>query len=217
MTALGPDASAAAPNPARPPASDAHIAESIGRRVREMRERAGLSVTGLAAACGVSQPYVSQIEKGAASPSLATVYRLAQALGARPGDLLPPLSDEGAVTVVRADEGELLPIGDHPDTGHGRTLLSHHRLPLTVFEYILEPHQHAGDWFTAPGVSAIYVISGTLQVEVAAHGSHTLGPRDFIALTDVTDRWKPLGPTPVHLLLSHTAPPGTPTPPRHPS
>ncbi|ROO86139.1 XRE family transcriptional regulator [Actinocorallia herbida] len=204
------------PNPTQPPTSDAYIAESIGRQVRELRERAGLSVTGLAAACGVSQPYVSQIEKGAASPSLSTVYRLAKALGARPGDLLPPLSDDGEVTVVRSDEGELVPISDRPDTGHGRILLSHRRAPLSVFEYVLQPDQYVGEWFGAPGVSAIYVVSGTLEVEVAGHGVYTLGPRDFISLADnVFDRWKVLGTDRVHLVLSYSPPPGAPeAPPR---
>lgn len=194
--------------------ADAAISESIGKHVRELRERAALSITRLAAACGISQPYLSQIEKGAASPSMSTLYRLAGALGVRPGELLPPITEEHDVILVRDGEGELLPVSDHPDTSHSRTLLFDQDLPLQVFEYVMRPEEYVGDWFAPAGVRGIYVVSGRLQVEVAERGTYTLAARDFLALTNnVSDRWKIVGDEPVHVIfaavLSAAAPKGT--------
>ncbi len=53
----------------------------VGRRVRELRVRRGMVIEDLARKCGLSKPYISQVETGKASPSLQTVQKLAQALG----------------------------------------------------------------------------------------------------------------------------------------
>jgi transcriptional regulator with XRE-family HTH domain len=52
----------------------------MGRRVRERRLRRGLVIEELARKTGLSKGYVSQIETGKASPSLATAEKLAHAL-----------------------------------------------------------------------------------------------------------------------------------------
>jgi transcriptional regulator with XRE-family HTH domain len=57
------------------------VAVLVGRRIRSLRTDAGLSVTGLAELSGVSRRMLTQIELGQANPSLATVDRIASALG----------------------------------------------------------------------------------------------------------------------------------------
>ena len=62
-----------APNPIDPAA--------IGARVRERRERLGLSQRALARRVGVSVAFVSCVERGERLPSLETLARLADCLG----------------------------------------------------------------------------------------------------------------------------------------
>lgn len=62
--------------------------EAFGLVLRELRERSGLSQEALAFACGRHRTYVSLLERGRCSPSLQTVFRLADALDARPSDIL---------------------------------------------------------------------------------------------------------------------------------
>ena len=60
---------------------------NIGPRVKKIRLKRGLTHEQLAAAVGLTRTAISYIEaKG--STSLAVLYRLADALGVRPGDLL---------------------------------------------------------------------------------------------------------------------------------
>jgi transcriptional regulator with XRE-family HTH domain len=49
--------------------------------VRDKRVLAGLSQVRLAELAGVTQPHISAIERGAASPSVAVLHALAGALG----------------------------------------------------------------------------------------------------------------------------------------
>src|SRR5512135_3756526 len=53
----------------------------VGVRLRELREERGMSMRSLAAASGLSANALSMIERGKASPSVSTLYKLAEALG----------------------------------------------------------------------------------------------------------------------------------------
>jgi transcriptional regulator with XRE-family HTH domain len=53
----------------------------LGLRIRALRERRGLSLRVVAERAGVSESFVSQIERGVASPSVASLRALAEALG----------------------------------------------------------------------------------------------------------------------------------------
>jgi transcriptional regulator with XRE-family HTH domain len=63
------------------PLMAAFTAKELGARVREARQRAGLTQAALAEAAGVTDETVSRLERGAYEPSLSTVLALAAALG----------------------------------------------------------------------------------------------------------------------------------------
>src|SRR5580693_10683987 len=53
---------------------------SIGEYIKEQREQAKISLRQLAAAAGVSNPYLSQIERGLRRPSAEILQQIAKAL-----------------------------------------------------------------------------------------------------------------------------------------
>ena len=75
-------------------------------RVRILRQKAGLTQAQLAERAGIEQGYLSRVERGKHSPSLEVTYRLAAALGVRPGDLFEP---DGIQKRVQEVFGELAP------------------------------------------------------------------------------------------------------------
>lgn len=180
---------------------EAGLAKLVGGVVRELREKSQLSMRELAKRAGISQPFLSQIERGVSAPSMITTYRLAAALGVAPGDLLPaPITDQ--VTLVRADEGVRIPVADRPDAAVGRALHMRPNSPLEVIEYRIEPGQHISEWFESRGVTGVYVISGNLEIELAGLDRIHLGPRDFISHpATLRDRWHLVGNHPAHILL----------------
>lgn len=54
--------------------------ELFGRRLRELRQKRGMTQEALAQAAGTAAPYVSDMERGLKVPSLTTILRIALAL-----------------------------------------------------------------------------------------------------------------------------------------
>mgnify|MGYP001205253996 CR=1 FL=1 len=61
---------------------------AIGPRLQQLRKERRLTLDELAAASGVSRSMLSQIERGQANPTLATVWQLSHALGVELSDLV---------------------------------------------------------------------------------------------------------------------------------
>jgi len=68
----------------------------VGRNVRRIRQRSGLTQEQFADVSGFSQQYISGLESGNRNPTIITIYELAQALGVGHLELLasgsPPKS-----------------------------------------------------------------------------------------------------------------------------
>jgi transcriptional regulator with XRE-family HTH domain len=60
---------------------DDEISLRTGRAVKQQREATGFSLRMLAARSGISSSMISDIERGAKSPTVTTLVRIAQALG----------------------------------------------------------------------------------------------------------------------------------------
>ena len=62
--------------------------EVFGRRLRELRQKYGVTQQQLSVATGLTEGYVSNMERGLKVPSLTTILRLAVALGCKVTDLV---------------------------------------------------------------------------------------------------------------------------------
>ena len=60
----------------------------FGARLRELRQKRGMTQEQLAAAADTAGPYVSDMERGIKVPSLTTIIRLAIALDCKVTDLV---------------------------------------------------------------------------------------------------------------------------------
>lgn len=107
--------------------------EELGAVLRETRQRQGMSQQTLADRASLSRNFVAQVERGESSPTVATLARLAAALGVTVGELLGEEAhavasgDAVAVPLVadRIAAGPPLMLADHVE-GHEpipRTLL----------------------------------------------------------------------------------------------
>ena len=74
----------------------------LGTRLRELREERGMSLKVLAVKAGVSESFVSQVERGSANPSVASLRRLSEALETSIGALFE--DQGGGHRLVRAKE-----------------------------------------------------------------------------------------------------------------
>lgn len=79
------------------------VSVNIGERLRALREERNISMRTLAARSGLSANALSMIERGKASPSVSTLYKLADALGISITTFFASQSDRKQVVFLKSD------------------------------------------------------------------------------------------------------------------
>ncbi|WP_300677524.1 helix-turn-helix domain-containing protein [Nocardioides sp.] len=169
----------------------------LGGRIRELRHERGLTLVQVAQDCDLSHPFLSQIERGLARPSMASLYRIAQTLGTTQHALLAASAastGEGAAIRRRTEEA--------PAESGGAAVhaLVDGERPFVPLEFVGastalgETWVHADDEF-------VYVVAGRLVIEIA--GEHaTLEAYDSAYVPGGTaHRWASADGEPYRLLV----------------
>jgi transcriptional regulator with XRE-family HTH domain len=148
------------------PSSAADVTNDVdvGERLRQIRSRRRQTLREVAERAGLSESFLSQVERGRASASVASLRRIADALGIAISDLFQP---------VEASRPRVLRREDRPSLAFGilgrKLLLTpkplHH---LEVFVGELDPEGSTGAEQYAHGDSEelFVVIHGTVQLEL---------------------------------------------------
>jgi len=63
-------------------------AQKLGQNLKRIRTKKGISQGDIARTLEVNKSYVSNVENGKANPTLATIAKLARAIGASVGELM---------------------------------------------------------------------------------------------------------------------------------
>lgn len=153
----------------------------IAERVREFRLRHGWTVGYLAARSDLSKGMLSKIENAQASPSLATLARLSEALAVPVTAFFRGLSEEEDVLYVKAGTGlDIQHKGSGP--GHRYQMLGAMRAPHDRLEPILVTLTERTEVFPLyqhAGTELIFMISGKMEY---AYGSarYLLEPGDTL-------------------------------------
>jgi transcriptional regulator with XRE-family HTH domain len=188
--------------------------EDIGTRLREERDRVGISQRELARRIGLSASMISQIESGQSKPSVSTLYAIVTELGVSVDDIFrgdeahegpghvhgPEGSDDGDLDdpVVHADERHVIDLA----SGVRWERLTTHRHEDVDFLHVIYDvgGSSAGDnvMMRHPGREYGYILSGTLGVQLGFE-EHKLGPGDSIGFDSTQPHrlWN-LGDEPVH-------------------
>lgn len=177
-----------------PPAA----AEALGARVRGLRLARGLTLVRLADSAGLSHPFLSQIERGRARPSMASLERIALALGSSVVELLAPVADRAeaaASRVQRADEGVAGPYGLGTARMLGAELLTF--VPLEVRGDNADPgplHVHDEDEF-------LTVLAGSVRLDLG-EDAHDLAVGDSaVVVSGTPHRWYSPAGAPYRMLV----------------
>jgi transcriptional regulator with XRE-family HTH domain len=153
------------PGPHQAGALEEALGAVIAERVREFRLLLGLTVGHLAELTGLSKGMLSKIENAQASPSLATLARLSEALKVPVTAFFRGLNEEQDVLVVKAGRG--LDI-QHKNSGPGHRYqtLGTMRAPHNSLETLLVTLTERADTFPLyqhSGTEFLYMISGRLE------------------------------------------------------
>ncbi len=146
----------------------------VGRQVRDLRKARRMSLKQLCEASGLSIGLLSQIERGASSPSLRSLQALSKALGVPPvwffnDGKLPPKRER--TTIVRRGAGRRL------ELPHKR-LMKELVTPdlsgsLQMLIVNIEPGGHTGsETYWHPGEECGYLLEGELDLWVDGEHFH---------------------------------------------
>ena len=74
--------------------------EVFGQRLRELRQKYGVTQQQLSAATGLTEGYISNMERGQKVPSLTTILRLAVALDCKPTALVSIFDNTDVASIL---------------------------------------------------------------------------------------------------------------------
>ncbi|MBN1674443.1 MAG: helix-turn-helix domain-containing protein [Kiritimatiellae bacterium] len=151
----------------------------IGARIRRLRKRQGRTLQQVADLCGFTKSLLCKIETGKTIPPIATLSRIADALGVKPSDLLAEAEARGTVflpadrlknaTLMRTDKGYSF---FHFAAERAAKLMEPYLFVARKGEIGGEPLTHRGEEF-------LYVLDGQMQFRVGKI-EYALGPGDSL-------------------------------------
>lgn len=154
--------------------ADQQAAIGLGNQLRRLRESKGLSLRALASEVDVTASFLSQVERGLSSPSLATLRQLAAFFEVPVFQLL--VEYEVGRPVVRADERVTIELPDSPMTYE--LLSSGTARAIEMFIVRVDtPHVNLYRRTAGPSEECLHVVSGTLSIEFGGE-THTLTAGD---------------------------------------
>jgi len=189
------------------------VAAAVARNLRAARTQRGWTLDVLAARAGVSKGMLVQVEQRRTNPSIATLCRLADALGIALGRLVE-VAEAPAVRVVAADE--VVTLWHGPAGGRGDLLLAADggggaQAVLELWAWHLEPGEaHDGEAHPPGSRELLAVRSGTLSLVVDGAETRVEAAGAVLFRADRPHRYANPGPGPCSLVMVVSQPPPEP-------
>lgn len=141
------------------------VGAAVARNLADHRRRRGLSLEQLAQRSGVSKGMLVQIEQGRTNPSIATLCRVANALGVAVARFVE-VGEAPTVRLVKAAEAPVLWRG--ADGGFARLLVGSDAPDcVELWEWRIAPGDaHAGAAHPAGTRELLHVLEGELDLEI---------------------------------------------------
>jgi transcriptional regulator with XRE-family HTH domain len=132
----------------------------IGARLRAARRSQKMTIEAVAGATGLTKGFISRLERDEASPSVASLVAVCEAIGLRVGALFDPPE----TAVVRAGQGRPISFGA---TAARETLLTPGtQQQVEVIHTVLEGAGHGGEelYTLDCDTEFVYVVGGRLEL-----------------------------------------------------
>jgi transcriptional regulator with XRE-family HTH domain len=177
------------------------VTAALARNVRSLRQARGWTLAALAARSGVSKGMVVELEQGRANPSVATVDRLATALGVGLAQLVE-VGDEPELRIVTGHEAVRLWSG--AEGGWGAFLVgTQHPAKTELWDWTLKPGDaYEGQIHAEGSRELLYVLEGEITL-VLDHRHRVALPQHTAALytADRPNRIENGGAVPTRVIM----------------
>ena len=179
----------------------AESAISPGQRFRRLRQRRKLSLSQVARATGVSVGFLSALERGQMSASIATLRRIARYYRTNILSFFEPAKENSRV--VRPDERKIL----ETTKGVRMELLAWGNTAMEPHLFRIKPGGGSGESYTHEGEEFLHILRGEFEIWLNKDEHHRLKPGDSLYFESSTPhRWRNPGKTETWLLWINTPP-----------
>ena len=175
------------------------ISVNIGERLRELREARNISMRTLATKSGLSANALSMIERGRASPSVSTLYKLADALGVSITSFFGSDSERQKVVFLKSEERPRVSFSRGVFEGLGG---EHFVGRVEPFVLTLESNANSGPRsMTHTGHEFVFCLRGKLEYQVERQIYELESGDSLLFAANLKHRWKNVGGTVVTALI----------------
>jgi DNA-binding transcriptional MerR regulator/quercetin dioxygenase-like cupin family protein len=179
----------------------AENAVSPGVRFRRLRQRRGLSLAQVAKATGVSVGFLSALERGQMSASIATLRRIARYYRTNILSFFEPAKENSRV--VKPAERKIL----ETTKGVRMELLAWGNTAMEPHLFRIKPGGSSGESYTHEGEEFLHVLRGQFEIWLNQDERYLLEPGDSLYFQSSTPhRWRNPGKTESWLLWINTPP-----------
>lgn len=187
---------------ARATAAATAVWGELGRTIRDRRRERGLTLVALASATSLSQPFLSQVENGRARPSMASLHRIAEALGTTPQALFAGPARPSGALVTRGVTAASLPVEGDGSGARCRVLLPGDA-PFHVLELDALTQDFHDHW-SHDGFEAVYVVAGEVEADVGGELTRLCAGDVLSYPARLPHRHRAVGPEAARILLIET-------------
>jgi DNA-binding transcriptional MerR regulator/quercetin dioxygenase-like cupin family protein len=184
------------------PGDEAEESEFLGDQLKRLRARAHKTLKEVSEATGLSISFISALERGGSGASVASLKLLAGVYGVSMRELFGADLEE-AIPLVRADER---PTMRWENGVRFEEMASGGEKVMDPSYLHVPPGAGSEGFYSHNGEEFVYVVSGTLYVELKERGTYDLAPGDTLYFSSTTPhRWW-AGEEPVEAVYVNTPP-----------
>ncbi len=140
----------------------------IGKKIRDLRKKAGLVLQDLSNETGLSKPLLSQIEKEVVSLPIATLLKISKALNVNISFFFQDSDPEEKVVLVRKDESKMIDSRyfGREESGYYYEALAYKKSKKYMEPFLVEFKRKKVEklhFLSHEGEEFLYVLQGTLE------------------------------------------------------
>lgn len=181
------------------PVEQESTAVDIASQLRELREAQGLSMRSLAQKSGLSANALSMIERGKTSPSVSTLYKIADALEVPITSFFAPSPARKQIVFVRSNERTHIPLPGGTWDGLGG---EHFIGRVEPFILTLEIGAGSGERsMEHKGHEFVFCLSGNIQYKVEDEDFLMESGDSLLFSAHLEHNWRNVGKTTARLLI----------------
>lgn len=183
----------------------------IGASVKLARVSSRLTLAELAAGCGLSESYLSKIERGVTSATIANLLQICASLDIEIASLFGDLGNSSTETSVAVHRGTDKQFSFIPATGYGWRRLGGGRPKdkMEIFHLVLPKSDKMEAFVAHPGQEHCFVISGEVIFDVGDQSHHLRAGDGIYINSHQPHRARSTGNEEAHILMTVAAADGS--------